>query len=272
MTTVSVSSQPSPETSSKRLLARVGAYVLGNFIDALGCDLAISRILQWGSERQSRSVCLCNVHSSITAHDAAELGSALASADMVLPDGAPIAWMLRRKGFVNQRRVTGPDLMLQLCAALETEDIGVFLFGSSEKTLKRLTTRLQTTFPKLDIRGALSPDYGEWSSTLEREYIDMINRSGAGIIFVGLGCPRQEIWIERRKNDIHGVLLGVGAAFDFHAGTIKRAPEFLQKLGLEWLHRLVSEPRRLWRRYLITNTRFILLSIRELLSGPRANR
>lgn len=243
---------------------RRGARVLGSFIDALDWDSAVTRIRAWAGGRESRAVCLCNVHSAVTARDDRRLADALAASDMVLPDGAPIAWTLRRKGFPGQTRIAGPDLMLRLCTALEGTGTGVFLFGASEHTLGRLEARLRHDFPGLDIRGALSPKFGDWPKDLEQSYIEAINRSGAGAVFVGLGCPRQEIWMARRKADIRAVTLGVGAAFDFHAGTIERAPEWVQRLGLEWLHRLLSEPRRLWKRYLVTNTKFLVFSVRDL--------
>ena len=184
---------------------------------------------------------------------------------MVLSDGAPLAWVLRRKGYINQRRIAGPDLMYKLSDKLQQTGLSIFLFGSSKKTLTKLKSNLNLYFPKLKIAGSLSPKYGVWTQEEEQQYIDEINASGAGIIFIGLGCPKQEIWIVKNRENINGVMLGVGAAFDFHAGTVKRAPELFQKLGLEWLHRLLSEPRRLWKRYLITNTKFIYLSGLELL-------
>ncbi|MBZ0073213.1 MAG: WecB/TagA/CpsF family glycosyltransferase [Gammaproteobacteria bacterium] len=258
-TDATTDAQPQAEAGTRR-----GAPVLGSFIDALDWDSAVGRIRAWAGGRESRAVCLCNVHSAVTARDDHRLAGALAASDMVLPDGAPIAWTLRRKGFPGQTRIAGPDLMLRLCAALEGTGTGVFLFGASEHTLGRLEARLRRDFPNLDIRGALSPKFGDWPEDLERSYIETINRSDAGAVFVGLGCPRQEIWMARRKTDIHAVTLGVGAAFDFHAGTIERAPEWVQRLGLEWLHRLLSEPRRLWKRYLVTNTKFLVLSGQDL--------
>lgn len=229
----------------------------------------MAKIRTWASQHASRTVCLCNVHSAVTARDEPALANALASSDMILPDGAPIAWTLRRKGFPKQTRIAGPDLMLHICTAVEGTEIGVFLFGSSEETLGKLEVQLRRQFPGLDIRGARSPKFGDWPEALEDSYIEEINQSGAGIIFVGLGCPRQEIWMSRRKVDIQGVMLGVGAAFDFHAGTIKRAPEWAQRLGLEWLHRLLSEPRRLWKRYFVTNSKFLFLTGCELFKAKK---
>ena len=250
---------------------RIGASVLGTFIDALDWNDVIATILSWGTQRQSASVCLCNVHSAVTAVDDPALASALRTSEMVLPDGAPIAWFLRRKGFRQQTRIAGPDLMLRLCETLQHTLTSVFLFGSSENTMLLLRRNLNTRFPNLAIAGTLSPRFGDWTKEEESRYVDAIRSSGAGIIFVGLGCPKQEIWMSRYSREIPGVLLGVGAAFDFHAGNIRRAPVLFQKAGLEWLHRLLSEPRRLWKRYLITNTRFILLSIRELFTRPEGN-
>lgn len=254
------------DTSFDHMAAnRQGDRVAGTFIDAVDWSALLAKIHSWALNRESRSVCLCNVHSAVTARENNALAEALDSSDIVLPDGAPIAWTLRHKGFPDQSRIAGPDLMLKLCAELEHTNIGIFLFGSTDDTLQKLRSQLLMRFPDLDIRGVLSPAFGNWSTMLENNYIDDINNSGAGAIFVGLGCPRQEIWMAQRKTDISGVMLGVGAAFDFHAENIKRAPRWVQKTGLEWLHRLLSEPRRLWKRYLITNTKFIALTGSELM-------
>ena len=246
--------------------SRAGSPVLGTFVDALDWKHAIEKILHWGAQHQSATVCLCNVHSAVTAFDDLELANALSCSEMVLPDGAPIAWVLRRKGFRQQPRIAGPDLMLQLCSTLQRTSTSVFLFGSCETTMRLLLCKLTTRFPDLTIAGTLCPRFGSWTQEEESQYVNVIKKSGAGVIFVGLGCPKQEIWMNRNSKIIPGVLLGVGAAFDFHAETIRRAPAFFQAVGLEWLHRLLSEPRRLWKRYLVTNTRFILLSVIELFS------
>lgn len=242
-----------------------GARVIGIHIDGLSWGTTISQILAWGRQHESRTVCLCNVHSSVTARSEKKLADALDKSDMVLPDGSPIAWMLRRYGFKDQTRIAGPDLMLKLCDALAQGEVGVFLFGSDRNTLEALEPSLKEKYPGLSITGALSPQFGNWSEELTASYIEAINDSGAGIVFVGLGCPRQEIWMAAHSNQIKAVLIGVGAAFNFHAGTIKRAPVIMQRLGLEWLHRLVSEPRRLWKRYMITNSYFLWLAAWDLL-------
>ena len=239
---------------------RPGTQVLETFIDAISWNEATERLLGWASSNQPRGVCLCNVHSAVTALDDQQLAAALRKADMVLADGAPIAWVMRRKGYNNQTRIAGPDLMWRLCESAERHGVGAFLFGSTPETLDRLQSNIKKRFPDLDVRGSLSPRFGAWTEEEEQTYIDTINATAAGLVFVGLGCPRQEIWMARQQEQkrVSGVLIGVGAAFDFHAGTVKRAPLIYQQLGLEWLYRLLAEPRRLWRRYLITNTRFLL--------------
>ena len=254
--------------TSQQPQIRPGTRVLQSFIDATDQHQAVERILNWGAGRQSRTVCLCNVHSAVTALDDPRLAKALESSDMVLPDGAPVAWVMRRKGHPDQRRIAGPDLMWALCQAAEARGPGVFLFGSTPETLDLLESNLRQHFPGLDIRGTLSPRFGDWTEEEAQSYIETINGSGAGLIFVGLGCPKQEIWMAANKERINGVLLGVGAAFDFHAGVVERAPLIFQRLGLEWLHRLLSEPRRLWRRYLVTNSRFLYFIAADQLPLP----
>ena len=237
---------------------RIGTRVLGTFIDAGSWSEVINALLAWAAARKHGAVCLCNVHSAVTALDDQALANALGSSEMVLPDGAPIAWTMRRKGFQHQSRIAGPDLMERLCEAAAERGVSVFLFGSKPETLRQMEAQLRNRLPKLDIRGSLSPRFGEWTQEEENDFAETINASGADLVFVGLGCPKQEIWMSRNKPHIHGILLGVGAAFDFHAGTLSRAPQVYQRLGMEWLHRLFSEPRRLWRRYFFTNSRFLV--------------
>lgn len=238
-------------------VAREGLYFRGSFIDSLGWDEAIARVVEWGEERQSRYVCICNVHSVITASSDHRLKDAINGSDLATPDGMPLAWQMRRKGFPAQQRISGPDMMLRLCHIAEKKKIKIFLYGSTKNTLDNLQNNLMEIFPDLVISGAYSPPFRPLTASENEEVVQLINGSGAGILFVGLGCPRQEIWMHSQKGKINAVMVGVGAAFDFHAGLIQRAPVFLRKAGLEWLHRLLSEPRRLFKRYLFTNSKFI---------------
>jgi N-acetylglucosaminyldiphosphoundecaprenol N-acetyl-beta-D-mannosaminyltransferase len=236
-------------------------------IDALTWNEALGRLLAWARTRDSRYVCICNVHVVVTASRDAAYRSIIDAADMATPDGAPVAWMLRRLGFAGQPRISGPDLMQALCERCAAEGLPVYFYGSTDSTLAALDLRLRARFPALKISGMESPPFRTLSSEEDAQAIARINASGAGIVFVGLGCPKQERWMAEHRGKLHAVMIGVGAAFDFHAGTVQRAPAWMREHGLEWLHRLLSEPRRLWKRYLVTNTLFMLGALRQLLRG-----
>src|SRR3989344_2724314 len=213
---------------------RQGAQVLDSHIDALSWGEAIGRISGWATSRQSRFVTLCNVHSVVTA---------------------------------SQERLSGPDLMWRYLAHAEHTGQSIFFYGSTQDTLGKLKARIQAQFPRLKLVGMESPPYRELSPEEDQAYVDQINQSGANVVFVGLGCPKQEAWMASHRGRIRAVMLGVGAAFDYHAGTIQRAPLWMQKSGLEWLHRLCSEPRRLFKRYLHTNSVFVYRTLKAMLVG-----
>lgn len=260
-----------PPLASKTLMQRseladrVIVPVLGSPIDAMTWSEAVARLRAWASRRESRYVCICNAHSVVTAQHDRGFAAAIAHADMATSDGAPVAWMMRRLGHPAQRRVSGPDLMWQYCQSATDASDGIFLYGAAPATLDLLENTLRANFPKLTISGKRSPPFRLLTPAEEQSDIDLINASGAGIVWVSLGCPKQELWMARHVGRIQAVMVGVGAAFDFHAGKASRAPPWMQKAGLEWLHRLASEPRRLWRRYLVTNTLFIVRAARQLI-------
>jgi N-acetylglucosaminyldiphosphoundecaprenol N-acetyl-beta-D-mannosaminyltransferase len=179
----------------------------------------------------------------------------------------PVAWMMRKLGFTQQARLNGPDLMWRYCEVAEREGTSIFLYGNREQTLRALQARLATVFPRLRVAGAIAPPFRRLSAEEDEAAVQRINRSGAGVVFVSLGCPKQEMWMEAHRERIEAVQIGVGAAFDYHAGTLKRAPLWMQQHGMEWLHRLCTEPRRLWRRYLFTNLMFVLGAGQQLLGG-----
>lgn len=238
--------------------------VLGAPIDVVSPHEAAARIAGWAQRRDSRYVCICNVHSVVTASRDASFAQVLAGADLATPDGAPVAWMLRRLGAAGQVRVAGPDLMLEVCALAAASGEAVYLFGSTPGTLAALTQRLHERWPALRIAGSHSPPFRALSVAEDEAIVQAINTSGAGIVWVSLGCPKQERWMAEHRGRVQAVMVGVGAAFDFHAGTVARAPRWMRDHGLEWLHRLLSEPRRLAGRYLVTNTLFIAGAARQL--------
>lgn len=243
---------------------RLTGDVLGARIDALSWDAAQERLLAWAHARESRCVTICNVHVVVTASQDLAYQQVINAADMATPDGAPVAWMLRRQGFAGQPRISGPDLMWALCERCAAEDVPVFFHGSTEATLALLEARLRAAFPALRMT-LESPPFRALSDAEDAAAVARINASGAGIVFVGLGCPKQERWMAAHRGRIGAVMIGVGAAFDFHAGVVQRAPRWMRDNGLEWLHRLASEPGRLWKRYLVTNSLFILGAARQLL-------
>lgn len=245
-------------------LARKRVEVIGSPIDALTWDEAIERIHLWASSHESRVVCICNVHSVVTARSDSGFSAVIRDADMATADGFPVALMLRRLGVPGQERINGPDLMLRYCRRIAATRESIYLYGGSEATLEVLRRRLLEECPGLVIAGAHSPPYRELTPAEDAAMVAEINASGAGVVWVGLGCPKQEKWMADHRGRINAVMVGVGAAFDYHAGTIKRAPLWMQRNGLEWLYRLVTEPRRLWRRYLVTNSLFVWHAVRQL--------
>ncbi|MGB4812501.1 MAG: WecB/TagA/CpsF family glycosyltransferase [Methylophilaceae bacterium] len=242
-----------------------GASVLGSHIDALSWDEAISKIESWASKRESKYVAICNVHSVVTALQEPQHKEVINSADMATCDGMPITWALRKLGFATQQRINGPDLMWKYCEKVEKSGQKVYFHGSTDENLALLKARLLDAFPALQIAGMYSPPFRALTEVEDAEIVKQLNDSGAGVVFVGLGCPRQEYWMKMHRGKINAVMIGVGAAFNYHAGTTKRAPLWMQNAGLEWLHRLAADPRRLWKRYLVTNTIFVVAITAQLL-------
>ncbi len=238
--------------------------LLGTRIDAMSWEQAIGRIVRWAQAGASRMVCLCNVHSLVTARHDRALAQALAEADINSPDGAPLAWLMRRRGWPEQQRMSGPDMMWKVLQEAERLQLPVFLLGGTPDTLERLVLAMRHAFPSLPLAGTLSPPFRPLSADEDQAIADAVNAAGARILLVGLGCPKQEKWMASQRGRISAVMLGVGAAFDYHAGVVRRAPLAWQRAGFEWLYRLAQEPARLASRYLVTNALFLLALPREL--------
>jgi N-acetylglucosaminyldiphosphoundecaprenol N-acetyl-beta-D-mannosaminyltransferase len=244
--------------------------VLNASIDVISWSETLQTIHGWASRHESRYICICNVHSVVTATQDSEFELVINEADLATPDGAPIAWMLRRMGFLHQQRINGPDLMLKYCEQAALRGESVFLYGGTPETLQRLQPALRERFPALKVAGAISPPFRPLTPAEDDEVIATINASNAGTVWVSLGCPKQEKWMAAHRHRIQAVMIGVGAAFDYHAGTTKRAPSWMQNHGLEWLHRMASEPARLSGRYLQTNSIFLFKALRQLARRPSA--
>ena len=242
---------------------RVTENVLNVPVDVIDWQGAIDQIFEWASVRESKVVCICSVHSIVTARQNRAHAQNLMNADMVTPDGAPVAWTVKGKGHPDQERISGPDLMLKACQRAAETGEKFFLYGGTPASLSRLEEALRAKFPKLNIAGAFSPPFRDLTGEEDAAIVEKINSSGAEIVWVGLGCPKQEAWMHAHRGRINAVMVGVGAAFDFHAGVIKRAPLWMQRSGLEWVHRMAQDPRRLVKRYLVTNTIFVIGTLQD---------
>ncbi|HEY9617886.1 MAG TPA: WecB/TagA/CpsF family glycosyltransferase [Microcoleaceae cyanobacterium] len=238
--------------------------VVGVPVTALNFDHQIALMMQWAKMRESRSVCVANVHMLVEAHRDSAFAKVLEQSDLVTPDGMPLVWMLRWLGNPQQNRVAGLDIMLTLCRQAAEQGISVFLLGSEPETLKRMTTKFQQEFPKLKIAGAESLPFRPLTDTENTAIVQTVNASGAGLVLVSLGCPKQETWIAQQQGKVQAVMIGLGGAFPVYAELKKRAPRVIQEAGLEWLYRLIQEPRRLWWRYSSTIPMFVWLALKQL--------
>jgi N-acetylglucosaminyldiphosphoundecaprenol N-acetyl-beta-D-mannosaminyltransferase len=233
--------------------------ILGVGVNPLNLHLAADTIEGWIRSGRREYVCVTGVHGIIESRRNPAIRAIHNAAGLVTPDGMPLVWLLRRAGHRHAGRVYGPDLMLLMLERSVSQGFTHFLYGTTEATLAQLQTRLMDRFPGLRIVGAIAPPFRPLTPEEDDNIVAEINRANPDVVWVGLSGPKQEIWMAEHRTRLDArVLLGVGAAFDFHAGRLRQAPSWLQRCGLEWLFRLCQEPRRLWRRYFYSNTRFIL--------------
>jgi N-acetylglucosaminyldiphosphoundecaprenol N-acetyl-beta-D-mannosaminyltransferase len=241
--------------------------ILGMRVDATSYDDATDRIVGWAKAGESRYVCVAAVNNVMIAREDRSFLAAMNGADLVTSDGMPLVWGLRALGIRSATRVYGPQLTPAVLARAAKEGVPVAFVGGTPAILDRLIGKLSSQLPELQVALRVSPPFGAIDPEDEGRIADDINASGARIVFIGLGCPKQEAWMARQRGTVRGVMIGVGAAFDFLAGVKPQAPERLRRMGLEWLFRLATEPRRLWKRYLHQNPRFVVLFGKQLLSA-----
>ncbi|MEP6944384.1 MAG: WecB/TagA/CpsF family glycosyltransferase [Acidobacteriota bacterium] len=211
-------------------------------------------------------VCLANVHMVMEAHDSPDFRRTVNSAALVVPDGMPLVWMQKLQGRPDATRVRGNDLMVGVLSWAAENGIALGFFGGRSSVIDRIRQRALRDFPRIRLDYTYSPPFRPLTDTEDEEVIRAIKAADIDVLFVGLGCPKQEIWMEQHRNSLGCVMIGVGAAFDFYAGSIRESPQWLGRLGLEWLYRLTLEPRRLWRRYITLNPRFIFSALKQLAS------
>jgi N-acetylglucosaminyldiphosphoundecaprenol N-acetyl-beta-D-mannosaminyltransferase len=235
--------------------------VLGVRVSAVNLESATGLIEKAIEDRRKEYVCVRDAHGVVRCQKDPELRSIHNRAFLVTPDGMPLVWALRHAGHAESDRVYGPDLMLSVFDAGSSKGLRHFLYGATAETLGQLQTRLLAKYPQARIVGSYAPPFRQLSMQEETDVADRLNRSGADIIWVGLSSPKQELWMARMRERLDApMLIGVGAAFDFHAGLKRQAPRIIQRSGFEWAFRLLCEPRRLWRRYALVVPTFISLT------------
>lgn len=237
--------------------------VLGMRVDELDYDCVVNQISHWAKAAQSRTMCISTVHMVMEAYDDPDFRKIVNEADLVGADGIPIIHVSRWLGLQRQDRVFAPDLVVRLCKQASEDGTPVGFYGSTPQVIQDLVNQVTKQFPRLQVSYSYAPPFRPLTAEETAGIIQSINQSGARILFVGLGCPRQERWISEMRTRVNAVMLGVGWAFDVVAGHSRVAPAWVQRIGMEWFFRLILNPRKLWRRHLRNNPRFIVLILRQ---------
>ena len=238
--------------------------VLGMKVSATEYGHASNLIISWSQQRLSRYVCVATVNNVMEAYDSAAFRTIMNEADLVTPDGMPVVWALKWLGHRNATRVYGPDLTAILLSQAAAAGVPVGFYGASPRVLAMLLDRVRTSYPSLQIAYAFSPPFRPLSQDEDQEIVNAINESGARLLFIGLNTPKQDAWMAGHRSRVQAVMVGVGAAFDFLAGSKPQAPRWMMRAGLEWSFRLATEPRRLWKRYLKHNPRYVVFLLLQL--------
>lgn len=246
--------------------ATARANILGVGISPLTMPQAVAQISGWVDAGCRNYVSVCTVHTVMECRRSEVMRHAVNGADMATPDGMPLVWLSRRQTPQPVSRVYGPDLMLALCQASMTTGYRHYFFGGAPGVPELLAQTMQSRFPGLQVAGCYSPPFRPLSPAEDAQLVAQLNQSNADIIWVGLGTPKQDLWMAAHRAQLTAAaLIGVGAAFDIHTGRLPQAPRWMQRAGLEWLFRLWQEPRRLWYRYLVYNPLFVILSLAQTL-------
>lgn len=234
-------------------------------VDATSYEDASQRVLQWAREGRSTYVCVANVHMIMEAFDSATFRWVVNQAGLVVPDGMPLVWALKALGVKSASQVRGANLTLHVVERAAREGVPIGLYGGTPESLKDFVWLLEERVPGVRVACAISPPFRPLAPEEDEAFTSDISTSGARVLFVGIGCPRQERWMAEHKGRIPAVMLGVGAAFDFHTGRVRQAPRWMRRAGLEWAFRLLMDPRRLWKRYAKNNPRFLALFLLQLM-------
>jgi N-acetylglucosaminyldiphosphoundecaprenol N-acetyl-beta-D-mannosaminyltransferase len=239
--------------------------VIGFPIAATSFNDQVGMIMHWAQMRMSKVVCVANVHMLMEGHWHSKFAQVLLKADLLTPDGMPLVWIAGLMKGQPQDRVAGMELMQALAKQAQEKGVSLFLLGSTPEILVQIERRLAQDFPELKVAGTLAPPFKPLSDEENEAIATEINASGAGLVFVSLGCPKQEQWMDSQRGEVQAVMVGLGGAFPVYAGISQWAPQWIRKFGLEWCYRLVQEPRRLWKRYASTIPPFLWLAFKQIL-------
>jgi N-acetylglucosaminyldiphosphoundecaprenol N-acetyl-beta-D-mannosaminyltransferase len=232
--------------------------VISMGVDVTNLTSALHNVELLSNQGQGAYVCVSNVHMCMEVYDSPEFSKIVNKADLVIPDGKPLSWAQKLLGHSDAEQVRGQDIMNALCASSGEKSLNIgFYGGSSEALLNTVKENLLASYPDINITYAFSPPFRLLTEQEDADVVAAVNAANVNVLFVGIGCPKQERWMAEHKSKLNCVMLGVGAAYDFIAGEKSHAPRWMQEIGMEWLFRLCSEPKRLWRRYFSTNPRFI---------------
>ncbi len=235
--------------------------ILGVRIAAINMEATLKYIKKNLNAFLGKYICISNVHTTVMSYENKAYRDIQNGAVLALPDGKPLSILCKKRGFPNADRVTGPDLMREIFERSRAEGYTHYFYGSTQKNLALLQEKLEAEY-NLSIAGMYSPPFRKLTEEEDKDIIDRINRAKPDFLWIGLGAPKQEYWMYEHQDKVHGLMIGVGAGFDYFAGNIKRAPMWMQRCSMEWLYRLFQDPKRLFKRYLITNTKFLWLVMR----------
>ena len=255
--------------NDQEFIERKRVNVISLQVNVCNHDSAIRRVAKLVERGRGGYVCFSTVHMTMESFDNPEYAAKVNAADLIIPDGMPLVWMQKLQGEKQAARVRANDLMIMLCGYAEKNNLTVGFYGGEQTVINAILERAKQDFPNLQIVYAFSPPFRALTDGEDTEITTEINEKKPDILFMGLGCPKQENWMSAHKGKLTAIMLGVGASFDFFAGNVRESPEWLGKLGLEWLFRLTQEPRRLWKRYLILNPRFVRLATLQLLKSKK---
>ncbi|MDX2195467.1 MAG: WecB/TagA/CpsF family glycosyltransferase [Cytophagales bacterium] len=257
-------------TTNKVNISTGSKKIIDLDVSTMPYDTVIDNIFALAKQKTPSYVCFANAHMAVEARLNPKLANSVNNATIVTSDGMSVVMAMKYLHKIKQDRTAGMDMIYDVMTGAEKNNLSVFLFGNSNETMDMFINKAKREHPNLKIAGAITPPFTEFTPEENQYFLDQINASKANMVFVSLGCPKQEKWMSENSSNINSVLLGFGGAFTLYSNKIKRAPMWMQQNCMEWLYRLIQEPRRLWKRYMLTNTLFVWYFFKQLLTSKRS--